>query len=40
MDLNVENNVLLEIVEFCNDHSLESTGLELYKVRSKTTLKK
>lgn len=40
MDLNVENNVLLEIVEFCDDHSLESTGLELYKVRSKITLKK
>lgn len=33
-NLNVEDNVLLEIVEFCNDHSLDSTGIELYKKKA------
>ena len=32
MDLNVDDNTLTEVVEFCNRHSLESTGIELYKV--------
>ncbi|KAK4516461.1 uncharacterized protein ATC70_011433 [Mucor velutinosus] len=31
MDLNVDDNALTEVVDFCNHHSLESTGVELYK---------
>ncbi|CAO3629461.1 unnamed protein product [Mucor fragilis] len=31
MDLNIDDNTLTEVVEFCDRHSLESTGIELYK---------
>lgn len=32
MDLNVDDHALAEVVDFCSQHSLESTGIELYKV--------
>ncbi|KAL9540536.1 hypothetical protein MBANPS3_009627 [Mucor bainieri] len=31
MDLNVDDDALTEVVDFCNQHSLESTAIELYK---------
>lgn len=36
MDLNIDDNTLTEVVEFCDRHSLESTGIELYKVGKRT----
>ncbi|KAI8639265.1 nucleoporin Nup85-like protein [Parasitella parasitica] len=34
MDLNVEDTVIIDVVEFCISQSLESTGLKIYKKKA------
>ncbi|CEP08426.1 hypothetical protein [Parasitella parasitica] len=34
MDLNVEDTVVMDVVEFCINQSLESTGIEIYKKKA------